>query len=223
MGNHPTSDRLLEDTERRHASAPTDSEDFWHHCWPGIARSIPEHDHADLISILERWYPRSVHEATNVSADDSTPKHRRRRRHPVPDLLLPEGFRVPDDAEPYVQQQHIRLLFRDPVTRKKRWIWLHRYIWEWANGPLSGKMLVHHVNGDPTDNRLENLQAMTRAGHSRLHRLNPHLRNPEAAQHYAKNKAKNQKYCSAYYQRKKARKAELITEQASAAAVVANG
>lgn len=29
--------------------------------------------------------------------------------------------------------------------------------------------LVHHVNGDPTDDRVENLEIITRARHARLH------------------------------------------------------
>lgn len=45
----------------------------------------------------------------------------------------------------------------------------HRYIWEQANGPLAPNQHVHHINGNPSDNRLENLIAMTRSEHSCLH------------------------------------------------------
>lgn len=45
----------------------------------------------------------------------------------------------------------------------------HRLIWETAHGPLSGGWVVHHINGDRTDNRLENLDAMPNAAHAKLH------------------------------------------------------
>jgi hypothetical protein len=34
---------------------------------------------------------------------------------------------------------------------------------------LRSDEIVHHINGDPTDDRLENLEVMTRAAHARLH------------------------------------------------------
>lgn len=34
---------------------------------------------------------------------------------------------------------------------------------------LSPHEIVHHINGDPADNRLENLEVMSRAAHTRLH------------------------------------------------------
>lgn len=33
----------------------------------------------------------------------------------------------------------------------------HRLVWEAANGPIPAGALIHHANGDKTDNRLENL------------------------------------------------------------------
>ena len=36
--------------------------------------------------------------------------------------------------------------------------------------PLRKGEVVHHVNGDKTDNRPENLQVMTQAEHARLHK-----------------------------------------------------
>ena len=53
----------------------------------------------------------------------------------------------------------------DPATWKRE----HRVIYEAANGPIPEGYVVHHTNGDRSDNRLENLEAMSRAEHIRLH------------------------------------------------------
>lgn len=36
--------------------------------------------------------------------------------------------------------------------------------------PLTSAELVHHLNGDPTDDRIENLQVVSRAEHIQIHR-----------------------------------------------------
>lgn len=47
--------------------------------------------------------------------------------------------------------------------------YLHRKIWIQFRGELQPGEIVHHRNGDAGDQRLKNLQAMTRGAHSTLH------------------------------------------------------
>lgn len=48
---------------------------------------------------------------------------------------------------------------------------LHRLIYEQHHGVvLSRDVIVHHKNGDPLDNRIDNLEAIPRAEHPHLHR-----------------------------------------------------
>ncbi len=54
-----------------------------------------------------------------------------------------------------------------------RYVWQfeHRAVWESHNGPIpdGSEWVVHHLNGDKLDNRIENLQLMRRADHTSHH------------------------------------------------------
>jgi len=62
---------------------------------------------------------------------------------------------------------------RHPFADKQGYVREHRFIWETYNkATLLPWADCHHKNKKITDNRIENLVAMTKGQHSRHHRLN---------------------------------------------------
>ena len=52
---------------------------------------------------------------------------------------------------------------------KKTPVWLHRYIWEKANGEIPKGFVIHHRDGNPENNALDNLVCITQKEHSKAH------------------------------------------------------
>lgn len=53
---------------------------------------------------------------------------------------------------------------------RKRYIPRAVTVWQDANGPVGKGFVVHHRNGDPADDRLENLIRLSNSEHLRVHR-----------------------------------------------------
>ena len=47
--------------------------------------------------------------------------------------------------------------------------YLHRYIWTQANGVIPDGMVIHHIDENPANNDLSNLEVMLKSEHQRLH------------------------------------------------------
>jgi len=48
-------------------------------------------------------------------------------------------------------------------------ITMHRYVWKKYNGDIPDGMHVHHIDGDKSNNRIENLELLTASDHSTHH------------------------------------------------------
>ena len=81
----------------------------------------------------------------------------------------------PRQAQRTSSDGHILLrLPEHRLAHKDGFVPEHRLIWEQVNGrPLKANEDVHHINGDPADNRPENLVALTKSKHMQLHKSDP--------------------------------------------------
>lgn len=54
----------------------------------------------------------------------------------------------------------------------------HRWVWEQANGPIPPGHLIHHIDGDPRNNDIQNLACITKSEHAKIHGWMPPQKPP---------------------------------------------
>ena len=54
--------------------------------------------------------------------------------------------------------------------RKGRQRYVHRGCWETHHGPIANGFVIHHVDGEPLNNAIENLECLSCGEHARWHR-----------------------------------------------------
>jgi len=63
----------------------------------------------------------------------------------------------------------IRVGRSHPLADQNGYAYEHTLVWVSAGDTLGPDEVLHHINGDRTDNRWENLHRMTRSEHNLLH------------------------------------------------------
>ena len=67
-----------------------------------------------------------------------------------------------------------------PGSNPKGYIQRARFVWQESHGEVLGREdLIHHINGEKDDDRLVNLQKVTRSEHACIHRRNAFRRKRE--------------------------------------------
>lgn len=67
------------------------------------------------------------------------------------------------------KQGYVYLLVSPEKRKGHRYQSEHRLVWEEANGPIPEEYAIHHKNKIKHDNRLENLECLSRSAHSHQH------------------------------------------------------
>jgi hypothetical protein len=86
----------------------------------------------------------------------------------------PHPFAVPVGTERIVKDGRVVVKREDG-----KWRYRSRIVWAEANGPIPRRMLIHHRNENPMDDRLENLQMVTRSEHMKIHSTPDRMRDQQ--------------------------------------------
>lgn len=67
------------------------------------------------------------------------------------------------------KNQSLYFARREQKNLKRKRIYLHREVWISHNGEIPQNMHIHHIDGDPSNNSIENLEMLTANDHIKKH------------------------------------------------------
>jgi hypothetical protein len=72
---------------------------------------------------------------------------------------------------PYAKQWSHRVYYTPHAGHRKRGVGaLHQEVWKWNHGPIPDGHEINHIDGDPLNNAVENLECITKADHDLRHK-----------------------------------------------------
>lgn len=66
---------------------------------------------------------------------------------------------------PNSRHRSLRVYYSSHASNRKPPLWLHQEVWKARNGPIPKGHEIHHADGDPFNNAIENLECVTRPEH----------------------------------------------------------
>ncbi len=87
-----------------------------------------------------------------------------RRKAVIPRKELHNSFNIPLRGIKFFHDGYVKF------NSEGNEIFLHRHIWEINNGTIPEGYVIHHINLNRSDNRLNNLMCLTHKQHRELHK-----------------------------------------------------
>ena len=122
-----------------------------------LARKAPTHDRPTTCTV-------DGCQRTHYGRGFCPPHYKRWRKYGDPEKRV----RAPSGSG-YINGLGYRVRWKN-----KKLCYEHRLVWEAIHGPIPSGVHVHHLNGDRSDNRIENLELISASEHGKLHSPTPY-------------------------------------------------